>query len=84
MHTAARKTAALGAGAAGGLALFAVVLPQLASAFNPTKLATALLATAVALLTAAGDRWLQLRKQRRTLETAVRAWPPASVHARHP
>lgn len=52
------------------------MLPQVASTFNPTKIATALLAIAVALVTAAGDRWLQLRKQRRVLETSVRAWPP--------
>ena len=83
-HTAARKTAALGAGAVGGVALFAVALPQLASTFNPTKLATALLTVTAALLTAAGDRWIQLYKQRKALETAVRAWPPERLRAHDP
>ena len=83
-HTAARKTAALGAGAVGGVALFAVALPQLASTFNPTKLGTALLTVAAALVTAAGDRWIQLYKQRKALETAVRAWPPERLRAHDP
>jgi len=83
-HTAARKTAALGAGAVGGVALFAVALPQLASTFNPTKLGTALLTVAAALVTAAGDRWIQLYKQRKALETAVRVWPPERLRAHDP
>ena len=83
-HTAARKTAALGAGAVGGVALFAVALPQLASTFNPTKLGTALLTVTAALVTAAGDRWVQLYRQRKALETAVRAWPPERLRAHDP
>lgn len=66
-------------GATSGLALFALVLPQIASAFNPTKLGTALLTVALALLTAAGQRLLERRNQRRALENAVRVWPPARL-----
>ncbi|MDX6692368.1 MAG: hypothetical protein QOG15_3825 [Solirubrobacteraceae bacterium] len=73
---AARKSAAAGAGLAGGIAVAALVLPQLASTFNPTKLGTALLAIVLALLTTAVQRWLERTKQRGALASAVRTWPP--------
>jgi hypothetical protein len=75
-HKAARRSAAIGASAAGAFALFGVVLPQLVSTFNPTKLATALVTVAAALVTAAGNRWIELSKQRRVLESSLRMWPP--------
>lgn len=78
---AARKSAAAGAGLAGGIALAALVLPQLASTFNPTKLGTALLAIVLALLTTAVQRWLERSKQRAALASAVRTWPPERLGA---
>src|SRR5919199_6014618 len=76
MGNAARTSAAFVGGATSGLALFALLLPQIASTFNPTKLGTALLTIALALLTAAGQRVLERRSQRRTLDKALRVWPP--------
>ena len=81
MNSAARKGAALGAGAAGGIALAALLLPQLASTLNPTKLGGALLAVALALLTTTAQHLNQRRKQRAALEGALRVWPPARLGA---
>jgi hypothetical protein len=54
-HKAARRSAAIGASAAGAFALFGVVLPQLVSTFNPTKLAT--LSARVPLPPGEAGRW---------------------------
>ena len=83
-HKAARRSAAIGASAAGAFALFGVVLPQLVSTFNPTKLATALVTVAAALVTAAGNRWIELSKQRRVLESSLRTWPPERLSEADP
>ncbi|HEY5318389.1 MAG TPA: hypothetical protein VIJ20_10440 [Solirubrobacteraceae bacterium] len=81
MNSTARKGAALGAGAAGGLALAALLLPQLASTLNPTKLGAALLAIVLALLSTGAQHLNQRRKQRAALEGALRVWPPTRLGA---
>jgi hypothetical protein len=80
VKTAARRSVAFGtAGAAGGVALTALVLPALASTVKPTTLGSALLTVAIALLTITAQRSRDRHKQRSELEGALRTWPPASL-----
>ena len=80
----AQKGVAFGAGTAGGLALAALLLPQIASTLKPTDLGAALLAIAIALLTTIGQRLIERYSQRRALENALRAWPPQRLGAADP
>ncbi len=84
MNRGVRRSAFFGAGAAGGLALAALVLPQLASTLNPTHLGLALLTIALALLTSAGQRWVERYKQERALRNAMRVWPPERMGVADP
>ena len=66
----------IGAGAAGGLALASLVLPQLVSTVGPTALAAALLAVLLALLTGVAQRWVTIYRARIAVQNALREWPP--------
>jgi hypothetical protein len=80
----AQKGVAFGAGTAGGLALAALLLPQIASTLKPTDLGAALLAIAIALLTTIGQRLIERYSYGRALENALRAWPPERLGAADP
>jgi len=79
-----RKGAAASAGVAGGLALAGLLLPEVASTLRPTAAGTALVAIALALVTTAGQRWIERRRQRSELVNAVRAWPPERLRVADP
>jgi hypothetical protein len=76
VNTAVRRGAAIGAGAAGGLALASLALPQLVSTIGPTTLGAALLAVLLALLTAAAQHWVSIYRARGAVQGALRQWPP--------
>jgi hypothetical protein len=79
VNRAARRGAVIGAGAAGGLALASLVLPQLVSTVGPTALAATILAVLLALLTAAAQRWVTIYRARTAVQNALREWPPPPV-----
>jgi hypothetical protein len=83
VNRAARSGAVIGAGAAGGLALASLVLPQLVSTVGPTALAAALLAVLLALLTAATQRWVTIYRARSAVQDALREWPPPLLGRAH-
>ncbi len=71
-----RTGAAGGAGAAAGLAIATIVLPQLTDIAGPTALLTLLVTLLLALTGACVQRWLAFNGQLSSLENALRVWPP--------
>ena len=71
-----RTGAAGGAGAAAGLAIATLVLPQLTSIAGPTALLTLLVTVLLALAGACVQRWVAFNGQLSSLEKALRVWPP--------
>lgn len=71
-----RTGAAGGAGAAAGLAIATLVLPQLTDIAGPTALLTLLVTLLLALTGACVQRWVAFNGQLSSLENALRVWPP--------
>lgn len=63
------------------LAFVALLVPQIASSLSLTTLGKALLALALGLLTAAGQRFTKCYKQRQAIQAALRVWPPEPLGA---
>lgn len=79
-----RASAAGGAGAAAGLAVATIVLPQLTSIAGPTPLLTVLVTALLALIGAGVQRWIACgakandrADQRAAQLSALRVWPAA-------
>jgi hypothetical protein len=76
-----RTSAAGGAGAAAGLAIATLVLPQLTNIAGPTPLLTLFVTAALALAGACVQRWVAFNGQLGALENALRVWPPRQLKA---
>ena len=76
-----RTSAAGGAGAAAGLAIATLVLPQLTNIAGPTPLLTLFVTAALALAGACVQRWVAFNRQLGALENALRVWPPRQLKA---
>ena len=76
-----RTSAAGGAGAAAGLAIATLVLPQLTDIAGPTPLLTLFATVALALAGACVQRWVSFNNQLGALENALRVWPPLTLRA---
>lgn len=74
-----RTSAAGGAGAAAGLAIATLVLPQLTSIAGPTPLLTLFVTAVLALVGACVQRWVAFNGQLGALENALRVWPPRTL-----
>jgi hypothetical protein len=76
-----RTSAAGGAGAAAGLAIATLVLPQLTNIAGPTPLLTLFVTVLLALAGACVQRWVAFNHQLGSLENALRVWPPLALRA---
>jgi hypothetical protein len=76
-----RTSAAGGAGAAAGLAIATLILPQLTNIAGPTPLLTLFATVALALAGACVQRWVAFNNQLGSLENALRVWPPLALRA---
>ncbi len=79
-----RTSAAGGAGAAAGLAIATLVLPQLTNIAGPTPLLTLFVTVSLALAGACVQRWVAFNNQLSALENALRVWPPLALRATKP
>ncbi len=76
-----RTSAAGGAGAAAGLAIATLVLPQLTDIAGPTPLLTLFATVTLALAGACVQRCVSFNNQLGALENALRVWPPLALRA---